>query len=471
MKSSALLRGVTACVLPSLIGIAVTVRDVSAADNPLEWNAAWTRYQTVLVQETAGYNREHEPVEAEIRYFQTMAERDTTGVGEAVKRTLRVVHRAENRWEEIPCQVYDVRSYHWNNRAEKPEIMVRARVVFMASCPFNMTEVYYILYGNPAAPEPRYKSDLMVSGGGVGYTISNSHFTIGTNPQSGQINKIDLAFAGKPSFSFVHGDMHWNPDFMYVPENFPTTWFTWFYSHNFENPPYEVESGPLFFSVRRSQLVPGQDIAWMEVYYRFYEGLPYFIMESKIVVTKSCHTLAIRNDELAFGSADFTHAGWRNYTDDMLPGHIGEVGAVDIYSPARSGNHILGSALPPNIPWISMCHVDKGYATGSIRLDWENINVITGNPSTIYNSHTVLSEHNNGLYWFRSLVYSQRDDYGDLGWNADDWRAACIDIPDGDSYYEKNAYVFYEWTEDSKFKPIDDLWFRLRSPLTVTVKQ
>jgi len=387
-----------------------------------------------------------------------------------VKKVIRVIHTTDaGKWEEIPCQVYDVRPYDWNRRAEKPEIMVRVRVAFLATVPANDSETYYVCYGNPNPPESKYKTGLSVTGEGVGYTIDNQYFRMVTDPKSGQINTIDLKFAGSPSFKFVHGTMHWNPDFMYVPEDFPTTWFTWYYAHNFENPPREVESGPVFFSIKRSQLISGQDIAWMEVSYRFYDNTPYVLMESRIVTKKRCHTIAIRNDELAFGTDDFTHAGWRNYTTDMLPGHTGEIGSVDVYNEARMGNHVLGSALPPNIPWISLCHVKKGYGAGSIRLAWDAVNVLTGLPSPIYNSHTVISEHNGGLYWFRSLVYTQRDDNNDLGWNADDWRKACIDIPEGSSYYEKNAYFFYEWTKESKFKPIDDMWFRLRSPLRVVL--
>lgn len=452
------------------VALLLAAGNAFSLDNPAEWNTAWTKYQAVYIQETAGYDRSHEPVEAEVKFFQPMPAKDVKGVAAAVKKVIRVVHKTgAGVWEEIPCQVYDVRPYDWNSRAEKPEISIRARVAFFADVPARMTGVYYICYGNPNPPEPNYTSGLKVEGAGVAWTIENPFFRMATDKASGQINTIDLKFAGNPSFRFVHGNMHWNPDFMYVPEDFPTTWFTWYYAHNFKNPPHEIESGPVFFSMRRSQLIPGQDIAWMEVYYRFYDGLPYFVMESRITTKKQCHTLAIRNDELAFGSNDFTHAGWRNYTTDMLPGHIGEIGSVDVYNEARMENHILGSALPPNIPWISLCNVKKGYGAGSIRLAWDNTNVLTNLPSPLYNSHTVISEHNGGLYWFRSLVYSQRDDNNTLGWDADDWRAACHEIPEGSSYYEKNAYVFYEWTKDGKFKPIDELWFKLREPLKVTV--
>ena len=435
-------------------------------------NPLTAKHRTAYVQETAGFDRVGEPVDTEIKFFQPMPSKDKTGIGDIVTKGIRVFRvTSTDDWEEIMFQAYDIRPYHWNRRSETPELMVRVRIAFFATVAANMTETYHICYAAPDSKSSRNESGLKVSGEGVGYTIENPYFRMITDKTSGQIDKIDLKFAGNPSFSFRSGNMHWNPDFMYVPEDFPTTWFKWYYAHDFENPPREIESGPIFFSMKRSQVVPGLDIAWMEVSYLFFDGLPYFIMESTIEVRKKCLTLAIRNDELAFGSDDFTHAGWRNHTSDMIDGHIGELGSVDIYNAARSGNHVLGSALPPNIAWISMIHNERGYGAGSIRLDWKNVNVLTGAPSPIYNSHTVISEHGSGLYWFRSLVYSQRDDYNNLGWNADDWRNSCVEIPKGSSYYEKNAYVFFEWDVETKFKPIDDLWFKLKNPLLVTVVQ
>ncbi len=441
---------------------------LNAAENPVDWNKDWTKFRKVTVQETAGFDRDREPVEAELKYYQPMPSKSEDGLEEAVKRVVRVIQFKDGRWESIPCQVYDIRPYSWNRRAEKPEIMVRARVAFFATVAANSSETFYICYGNPKAPEPRFDSTLSVKGQAVEYSIENPYFSMKTDPKSGQIDTISLKFASKPDFSFRHGNMHWNPDFMYVPEDFPTTWFKWYYAHHFEDPPHEAVNGPIFFEITRSQLVPGQDIAWMNVKYRFYDKLPYFIMESTIETKKPCHTLAIRNDEIAFGSDDYTHAGWRNCTEDMIEGHLGEIGTVDIYNEARMGNHVLGSALPPNIPWISFCHIDRGYAVGSIRLDWRNVNALTGKPSTIYNSHTVISEHAGGLYWFRSLVYPQRDDYNEYNWDADDWRKCCIDIPMGDSYYEKNAYLFYEWDKEVKFGIIDTIWRQLKCPLLVT---
>ncbi len=462
------------CILCALItGIIAIVTAPAAvrAQDPADWNDDWTQFRAVYVQETAGFDRVEEPVECEVKYYQPMKERDEAGVEDAVRRVIRVIHHEpDGGWRELTCQVYDVRPYGWNRRSDTPEIMVRTRVAFFATVAANTSEVYYVCYGNPDPPEPSYPSSLDVTGAGVGYTVENPWFRIVTDDVSGQVDTIDLKFVGNPSYDFGPGTMHWNPDFMYVPEDFPTTWFKWYYAHHFEHPPRETVSGPVFFSIYRSQLVPGQDIAWMEVEYRFYDKKPYFVVESRIETKKPCHTIAIRNDELAFRTGTFTHAGWRNMTGDMMPGHIGEIGSVDVFNAARMGNHVLGSALPPNIPWVSLCNVDTGAAAGSIRIDWDNTNALTGEPSILYNSHTVISEHGGNLYWFRSLVYTQRDDYNDLGWDADDWAAATIDIPVGSSYYEKNAYVFYEWTDEDKFTPIDDMSFQLRNPLLVTVR-
>ena len=113
-----------------------------------------------------------------------------------------------------------------------------------------------------------------------------------------------------------------------------------------------------------------------------------------------------------------------------------------------------------------MFNRDKGYGVGSIRLEWENVNVLTGEPSPLYNSHTVISEHDEGLYWFRSLIYSPRSS---AGVSTDKLLNNLVDVPEGSSYYEKNAYMMYESDKEKTFAPIDDLYFKLRKPLSVVV--
>lgn len=452
------------CLLCSILVLST----VSADTTPV-WNSAWKSFQEIVVQETAGIERLQEPVNCEIQFLHPIKQDDEKAIKDDVKREIRVVrYTSDGQFIEIPSQVYDIRPGRKNLKSDPPQVAIRARIVFLADVPALSTRRYFVYYGNPDAKYPRYDSPLKVSGQGVKYTIENSLYSIKTEEMSGQIDQIDLKYATKPSLRFKYGTLHWNPDFIVVPDDHPSTGYTWFYAHHFDKPDYEIEKGPVFFSIRRSQLIPGQDTAYMEVYYRFYAGLPYFISETFIEAKKDTRTFAIRNDELAFGRNDFNLVGWRNKTPDMFEDHMGEIGSTGLYYDGYRSGHVLGSVLPPNMAWISMFHRDEGYGIGSIRLEWENVNVLTGEPSPLYNSHTVISEHDEGLYWFRSLIYSPRSS---AGVNTDKLLDYLVDVPKGSSYREKNAYMMYESDKEKTFAPIDDLYFKLRKPLKVVVMQ
>ncbi|MFC1608329.1 hypothetical protein ACFL47_10205 [Candidatus Latescibacterota bacterium] len=435
------------------------------ADVPT-WKSDWTAGQEILVRETAGIDRSREPVECEIQFVHKLSGKDVSDVAADVKREIRVVHSDGSSLVEIPSQVYGFHIGRINDKTEPSVVAVRCRVVFFADVDAYSTERYVVYHGNPSAKPPRYKSTLDVTGENVRYTVDNTDYTILTEEQSGQIDQIDLKIGTKPSLRFKYGTLHWNPDFIVVPDDYPATGYTWWYAHHFDKPDYEIESGPVFFSIKRNQLIPGQDVAYMEVCYRFYAGLPYFISETYIEAKKDVRTFAIRNDELAFGRNDFNLVGWRNKTPDMMEDHMGEIGSTGLYYEGYRSGHVLGSVLPPNMAWISMLHREDGYGVGSIRLEWENVNILTGEPSPLYNSHTVISEHDEGLYWFRSLIYSPR---GSKGVSTDQLLSQLVDVPRGSSYREKNAYVLYETDSELTFGPIDDLYFQLRKPLKVHV--
>jgi hypothetical protein len=439
-----------------------------AQTNPV-WNPAWKNSQKILVQETAGFDRTREPVDVELQIVEQVTRKNSTAIQDIVKRDIRVIRYSspDKNITEIPSQVYDIQPEKIEFK-EITSVPIRIRIAFFADVKAFSTETYYVYYGNSDARNPLYQSPLSVKGEGVKYVIDNSLYRILTEEKSGQIDQIDLKFSSKASFRFKYGTLHWNPDFIVVPEDFPEETYTWFYAHHFVDPPHEVENGPIFFSIKRWQLIPNQDTAYMEVYYRFYAGLPYFIMSSRIEAKKDARTFAIRNDELAFGRTDFTHAGWRDKTPDMLDTDNGEIGTTKVWGDdtIRIGGHCLGGSLPPNMAWFSLCNVKNGDAVASIRLEFENKNVLTGEPSPIYNSHTVISEHDEGFYWFRSLIYSPR---GYTAMSLSEIEKNLIKVPRGSSYYEKNAYLLYQFTSDKKFDPVDALNLQLRTPLNVKV--
>lgn len=453
-----------------LLIIIVCGKTAVSSQSQATWNPKWTKHQTVMVQETAGLDRSKEPVEVEIKFWQP-DKGDFKKIEADVKREIRVIHHAEDgKYTEIPSQVYGVGIDKWHkSKTESQAVMVRAQVVFQADVKAYKTEKYQIYYGNPEAGEPRYETPLKVKGTGVHYTIENSFYRIMTEKTSGQIEQIDFKFAGKPSLRFNPGTIHWNPGFVQIPDDFPSTMYTWLYAHNFKNPATEIELGPVFFSIKRSQLIPGQDIVFMEVYYRFYRDLPYFVMESRIEAKKDTRAFVIRNDEMGFRSEDFTHAGWRDKTPEMLKGDDGHIGTSKLFHELReckTSYHTLAMTLPPNMAWISFVNLQRSFGVGSIRLDFCNENVLTGAPSPLYKSHTVISEHGGSLYWFRGLIYSKRRPENRSREEMDEF---AFRIPRGTSYYEKNDYLLYEFDMEKKFSDIDHYYFRLREPLRVVL--
>lgn len=417
----------------------------------------------VTLTEEAGLDRDREPVEFEITLARP-AEADGDLV-EQIRSSVRVYDLSGGVEQEIPSQVFDVRIPGSGD-------IVRAKVAFLATVGAD-SQVRYRVIRDATGPAPRYSTDLSVEGEGIERTIENEHFRIITDPVSGQIDRIELKFATEPSFHFPAGNMHWNPDFIIAADDYPEGGTSWMAARHMEHPDYEVESGPVFFSIHREQVVPNQDKMFVEVYYRFYEGLPWFEMQSRMEVIREFRSFGIRNDELAFGPYQFTHAGWREQSIGLHPRHRGEMGSIPLLDESRLDRHVLGSSLHQNIPWLSYSHGEEGYAVASLRLGWDNRNILTGHPAPIVNARTVLSiSEGTNPYWFRTLVYTPRRAEQETFFNLPQETITEMLqlIPRGTSYFERNAYYFYPFDWDNNYAPPDDLYLRLTQPLRVDVE-
>ena len=165
--------------------VLVSIVHMAYADlNPLT-----AKHHTVYVQETAGFDRAGEPVDTEIKFFQPMPSKEETGVGDIVKKGIRVFRITDtDDWEEITFQAYDIRPYHWNRRSEIPELMVRVRIAFFATVAANMTETYHICYAVPDSKPPRSvtitsTSDGMpMTGGTPAWKSRKAHPTMKKTP-------------------------------------------------------------------------------------------------------------------------------------------------------------------------------------------------------------------------------------------------------------------------------------------------
>ncbi len=124
---------------------------------PLGWQYA---KRLVLVNDTA-HDRRGEPVEADVDIHAA----HVTNLGREV-RVARL--QSENGpMEVVPSQA------HLMDREDE---LLRCRLFFLADVAAGGSATYFLLYGNPEAPEPCYDTDLKVSGEGHALEVENEYY-------------------------------------------------------------------------------------------------------------------------------------------------------------------------------------------------------------------------------------------------------------------------------------------------------
>ncbi|MBT7593759.1 MAG: hypothetical protein HN559_02585 [Gemmatimonadetes bacterium] len=294
---------------------------------------------------------------------------------------------------------------------------LRCRLFFLADVAANETTTYVVLYGNSAAPEPAYETDLVVSGEGYALTIENAHYRAELSALSGNWKSHDpkgwQAILDSGGGHGVEGTIHWGPDWSEesVGRYRITSW---------DGPPmfeYEVESGPICVRVTRRGhpiLSLGPQIGrphkvTATVVYTFWAGQPYVIMESKLDVLEDVRFRDCRNDEFVLGE-ELPDRAW------MDPdGTIGfDAKGWDQQDP----------------PMMTHFNRATGEAFGSVHLEFENTNPNFTEPDGAGFSRTGV--------WVRSPVHH-------------------ANMQAGDYVYEKNAYLVHRFVEGDKHSGFADL--------------
>ena len=278
---------------------AVEVRSLPASWR--EWCRGWKWCQVMALEETAGEVRRMEPVEVGLRL-------PVVEVG-FVRRELRVVRVVEGRLEEIPSQVLDER---------RRGAFWECRVVFQADSAARERRIHLILYGNADAELPAYKTDLATSGEGFALDIENAWYKASLSRQMGQLERLTLKrehslelFSGGQGHGEPPG-IDWAHD--YVPGgNFQklriSLWETC--------PEFEVSRGPVCTTIRRwgfphSPVHPLFSPARLniDIEYRFYAGLPWFLKLGTMEAIREFEAQALRDDEWVFSGHSFTDKLW-----------------------------------------------------------------------------------------------------------------------------------------------------------------
>ena len=422
-------------------------RIIKAPEGIPVFNNSWKNYKALVLSETAGLDRDGEPVEVLLPFYPDEAQQ--------LIRDIRVVSVDPVTYEikEVPSQVYDIKKYleeddlepdeEGNPGREVPLWMptVTCRLAFLADVKANTSQVYLVYYNNEKALTKTYISDLHVQGEAPGLQVDNDIYTLSLHPDSGHLDQIILK--EKPDFPLFHrmetnGAIHWNPG-IYSP---PRPW-----THTADwKPPANVNyvSGPVKVLTEvwdQLREIPEVDAS---VRYEFYPGLPYFISTTSMRINERIDCIALRNAEIVFKREQITHAAWYDVIRD----------SVIVYNVTKMPD-LTDLLMEDDVPWITFFNEDTGIGFCGIQLEYLNAGLeskprllnpymyITGGP---------------WIYWARALS---------LSFLASNMQQ-MIPALKGNFFAEKWAYLTYEIDkEDEPFSEVLSWQKRLTNPLKI----
>ena len=264
--------------------------------------------------------------------------------------------------------------------------------------------------------ELEYSEELEITGSGMSIIIENKHFIADFNTDKektemglypGQLATLQLKNKNV-LYKRLENDIHWAPNFQKEGLDYKTIGHL-----NLQNTKVS-QNNPYMFEMSKSGTVSNYEEIDVFGQYNFFAGLPYFIYKSKMTFNRDTELFLLRNDEMTMDSL-FTHL--------IYPEVSGEVAQMSLYNKSKFDS-LAKAPLSDDIEWLGFVNKTKGYAFLSIRLEYNNKNLL-GNDSPLYKAHTKISSgQNNGRYWNRRLIHDHN-----------------TPIPKGSAYYEKNAYL------------------------------
>ncbi len=383
------------------------------------WARGWEYFKPLTLFEEVGIARSREPVDllVEFRVDQTAD----------LAREVRVarIDLADGVLREVPSQVY----------GEKRGAGERScRLVFPADVPLHGSASYLILYGNPHAERPGYLTDLRAGGEGYALDISSRYYTARLSRQMGQLERVTLArqhglelYAGGKG----HGEpptIDWAHD--YVDEG----GFQKLRVKDWAGPPsFEVVKGPLLVQVRRwgfphSPLHPVFTPSRMhiDVAYRFYAGLPYFVKESRMEAVKDVNISAMRDDEWVFSGYSFTDQVWIDRAGRLHEGPV----------PGEHSRDLWG---------VGFYHRESRDAFIALWLE----HGATGFDGIEHGGAPTLSYPGHGQLWSR-------------------YPANSASLKKGAAFRQKNAYLVLPYPADGAAASVERMRHELSHPLVVS---
>jgi len=402
------------------------------------WNAAWKNYLALIVSEDNNVERTNVPVHSGFGVLSAYL-KSTDEI-----RLVRADIKGEDvAYTEIPFQITDVRT--WNDPkitvlVDKDEKTGKTSpryhpttsfgLAFLTSLKPREKATYLVFYNNPGARKAVFKSDLKVTGTGLGKTIENGFYKVVLHPKSGTIYEVTEKSS---TVKFEHkletnGSVHWNPD-VYSPPH------AWYHCSDWDNPPYtEDAAGPVFYSLRREAPLPQPPGIQVTITYYFYAGTPVIVAESLMEIRNDIFVESLRNAEVVFNKAVFNRAAARTVE--------GKLETWDFASTRMHPKH--AAVLRPDTPWVAFYGDAKSVGFASLFLDLSLPNR-HGGPASQQQPYIYIQ---NGPWYYmsRGFVYS-------FGSNN---QTRMLPVRAGSIYYDKIAFVPFSFKKETGFAAVLD---------------
>jgi hypothetical protein len=382
------------------------------------WDKHFAFHYDHVLAETAGLDREFEPVEVTL----SVPGEPEPGWQDHV-RVVRLT--TEGRGEVVPHETLGKVSVHPVSQgdARTPAPVESVNVVFLAPCPAGGETTYRLFWGLPAdtnapvdLPAAEESNGLTVTGEAPGLVVSNDQYTICLDPKSGAIMAVNRAGQGEDkTMSFRKVPMHFGTDVWSPPQG-------WDHDYDWATPPNQrCEGGATALRYHRWGPMQSYRDVVVSITYTFYAHVPYVHVSSTMNFTENRSVHAVRMGEIVVshtrtpegggeegegeGRDVFPHIAWPNADGSVF------VRDVNAHRDAEGLANVEGvvpgalGILDRDVPWVAGYNAAAGYGLASLRKSQFAGNQL-GSPIPQSVPCTYIANYGWGFtYWSRPMVY------------------------------------------------------------------
>ncbi|MBI2422737.1 MAG: hypothetical protein HYV27_07895 [Candidatus Hydrogenedentes bacterium] len=408
------------------------------------------RYQTVVLEETAGVAREAEPFECSI------AARKEDAADLATELRVFALNEDQNAPVAVPFQSFNAQRFDGTPAGTSNENYLQhpsqsIDLVFLASVPADGAQVYLFAYDHPNVPAAEtMATDLVVDGPDLGAMVENRFFKADLDDKSGQIASFQLKGRDENPVPLLSNHLsnaaHWNPD------SFSDNGL-WGHTFAWDPPDRTVVStrGPILFRITNSGRMPAATPqVYASVTYSFYASVPYVKVSTVLEVRDPLNVNALRNGELVLDAHLVTDFVWEDKDGGLRT-------ARGLHGPNWQDE--WATRLDHDVPWLALTNEPGNFGIAELVQTSTAFNPVSGE-ATVHRPAFYLYYHH---FWGSPVTYFTR------AWIypfSDYQRGPIVKAAVGSTYVEKMAFMpfFLRYGAD-RYGDVQSVSKQLKMPL------